>query len=191
MASVDQVAPEQAPASTNGHAGIRVENPATGAGDRHRPGHGRGRGARDGREGARARSPAGRRSASRAAAASCCARRSGSSTTATASSRRSSRRPARPTRTRSSPRSPTAPPRVGFWAKNAEKYLADEKVKSGSLFVKGKKLISRYKPLGVDRRDRAVELPADELLRRLHPGARRRQRGDPQAQRGHAADRRC
>ena len=37
----------------------------------------------------------------------------------------------------------------GFWAKSAEKYLGDEKVKSSSLFVKGKKLISRYKPLGV------------------------------------------
>ena len=37
------------------------------------------------------------------------------------------------------------------------------------------------------RRDRAVELPAVELLRRLHPGAGRRQRGDPQAVGGHAA----
>ena len=31
------------------------------------------------------------------------------------------------------------------------------------------------------RRDRAVELPADQQLRRLHPGARRRQLGRPQA----------
>jgi acyl-CoA reductase-like NAD-dependent aldehyde dehydrogenase len=37
----------------------------------------------------------------------------------------------------------------GFWAKNAEPYLADEKVRSSSLFVKGKKLIVRYKPLGL------------------------------------------
>ena len=29
----------------------------------------------------------------------------------------------------------------GFWAKHAEKYLADERVHSSSLFVKGKKLI--------------------------------------------------
>jgi acyl-CoA reductase-like NAD-dependent aldehyde dehydrogenase len=37
----------------------------------------------------------------------------------------------------------------GFWAKNAEKYLADEKVKSSSLFVAGKALKLRYAPLGV------------------------------------------
>src|SRR3954463_15431724 len=37
----------------------------------------------------------------------------------------------------------------GFWAKNAEKYLADEKVKSASPLVLGRKLISRYRPLGV------------------------------------------
>ena len=37
----------------------------------------------------------------------------------------------------------------GFWAKNAEKYLADERVRSASPFVKGRKLIVRYVPLGV------------------------------------------
>jgi acyl-CoA reductase-like NAD-dependent aldehyde dehydrogenase len=37
----------------------------------------------------------------------------------------------------------------GFWAKNAEEYLGDEKVKSANVFVKGKKLILRYKPLGL------------------------------------------
>src|SRR3954449_5928310 len=37
----------------------------------------------------------------------------------------------------------------GFWAKNAEKYLADEKVRSSSPLVLGRKLISRYRPLGV------------------------------------------
>jgi len=37
----------------------------------------------------------------------------------------------------------------GFWAKNAPKYLADEKVKSASVLVKGKKLILRYRPLGL------------------------------------------
>ena len=36
-----------------------------------------------------------------------------------------------------------------FWAKNAEKYLADERVKSASPFVKGRKLIVRYEPVGV------------------------------------------
>jgi acyl-CoA reductase-like NAD-dependent aldehyde dehydrogenase len=37
----------------------------------------------------------------------------------------------------------------GFWAKNAEEYLGDERVKSASVFVKGKKLILRYRPLGL------------------------------------------
>jgi len=37
----------------------------------------------------------------------------------------------------------------GFWAKHAEKYLADERVHSSSLLVKGKKLILRYRPLGL------------------------------------------
>ncbi len=37
----------------------------------------------------------------------------------------------------------------GFWAKNAEPYLADEKVKTASPFVKGKKLVLRHTPLGL------------------------------------------
>jgi acyl-CoA reductase-like NAD-dependent aldehyde dehydrogenase len=37
----------------------------------------------------------------------------------------------------------------GFWAKNAEKYLADEKVKSASPMLIGRKLVSRYRPVGV------------------------------------------
>src|SRR3954466_10711536 len=37
----------------------------------------------------------------------------------------------------------------GFWATNAEKYLAEEKVKSSAVLAKGKKLRLRYKPLGL------------------------------------------
>ncbi len=37
----------------------------------------------------------------------------------------------------------------GFWADNAPKYLADEKIKSANVLVKGKKLLMRYKPLGL------------------------------------------
>ena len=37
----------------------------------------------------------------------------------------------------------------GFWAKNAEKYLADERIRSASPFVKGRKLFVRYAPVGV------------------------------------------
>jgi acyl-CoA reductase-like NAD-dependent aldehyde dehydrogenase len=36
-----------------------------------------------------------------------------------------------------------------FWAKNAAKYLAEERVKSSSPFVKGRKLIVRHVPVGV------------------------------------------
>jgi acyl-CoA reductase-like NAD-dependent aldehyde dehydrogenase len=37
----------------------------------------------------------------------------------------------------------------GFWAKHAPKYLADERVRSASIFVKGKRLVLRYRPLGL------------------------------------------
>jgi acyl-CoA reductase-like NAD-dependent aldehyde dehydrogenase len=37
----------------------------------------------------------------------------------------------------------------GFWAKNAPKYLADERIRSASPLVKGKKLVLRYRPLGL------------------------------------------
>jgi acyl-CoA reductase-like NAD-dependent aldehyde dehydrogenase len=37
----------------------------------------------------------------------------------------------------------------GFWAKNAPKFLADEKVKTSSPFVLGRKLRVRYQPLGL------------------------------------------
>src|SRR5271168_1461809 len=37
----------------------------------------------------------------------------------------------------------------GFWAKQGPRYLADEAVKSSQVLVKGKKLILRYRPLGL------------------------------------------
>jgi acyl-CoA reductase-like NAD-dependent aldehyde dehydrogenase len=37
----------------------------------------------------------------------------------------------------------------GFWAKQGPEYLADERVKSSQVLVKGKKLINRYRPLGL------------------------------------------
>src|SRR3984893_9080628 len=37
----------------------------------------------------------------------------------------------------------------GFWAKHAEEYLGDERVKSSQVLVKGKKLILRFRPLGL------------------------------------------
>jgi acyl-CoA reductase-like NAD-dependent aldehyde dehydrogenase len=37
----------------------------------------------------------------------------------------------------------------GFWAKQAPEYLADERVKSSQVLVKGKKLLLRFRPLGL------------------------------------------
>jgi len=37
----------------------------------------------------------------------------------------------------------------GFWAKHAEEYLADERVRTSSMLVKGRKLVVRYTPLGL------------------------------------------
>ncbi len=38
---------------------------------------------------------------------------------------------------------------LGFWAKNAPEYLADEKIRSANPFVLGRKLVVRYAPLGL------------------------------------------
>jgi acyl-CoA reductase-like NAD-dependent aldehyde dehydrogenase len=38
---------------------------------------------------------------------------------------------------------------LGFWAKHAPGYLADEKIRSSSPFVLGRKLVVRYRPVGV------------------------------------------
>jgi acyl-CoA reductase-like NAD-dependent aldehyde dehydrogenase len=37
----------------------------------------------------------------------------------------------------------------GFWVREAPKYLADERVKSAQLLVKGKRLLVRYRPMGL------------------------------------------
>jgi acyl-CoA reductase-like NAD-dependent aldehyde dehydrogenase len=37
----------------------------------------------------------------------------------------------------------------GFWAKHAPNYLADERIKSAQIMLKGKKLVLRYRPLGL------------------------------------------
>src|SRR5947209_3600898 len=37
----------------------------------------------------------------------------------------------------------------GFWAKEAPEYLADERVRSSNKFVLGKRLMLRYRPLGL------------------------------------------
>ena len=75
---------------------------------------------------------------------------------------------------------------LGFWAKNAEKYLAEEKVRTASPFVKGRKLRVRYAPVGVV----GVIGPWNYPLTNSFGDASRDgggQRGDRQAERGHAA----
>src|SRR3989440_10974836 len=37
----------------------------------------------------------------------------------------------------------------GFWAREAPNYLGDERVKSSQVLVKGKKILMRYRPLGL------------------------------------------
>jgi acyl-CoA reductase-like NAD-dependent aldehyde dehydrogenase len=37
----------------------------------------------------------------------------------------------------------------GFWADKAPRYLADERIHSSSIFVKGKRLVLRYRPMGL------------------------------------------
>jgi acyl-CoA reductase-like NAD-dependent aldehyde dehydrogenase len=37
----------------------------------------------------------------------------------------------------------------GFWADKAPKYLADERIRSSAIFVKGKRLVLRYRPVGL------------------------------------------
>ena len=37
----------------------------------------------------------------------------------------------------------------GFWADKAPRYLADERIRSSSIFVKGKRLVLRYRPIGL------------------------------------------
>jgi acyl-CoA reductase-like NAD-dependent aldehyde dehydrogenase len=38
---------------------------------------------------------------------------------------------------------------LGFWAKQAPRYLADERVRSSSPLLKGKKMLLRYRPIGL------------------------------------------
>ena len=179
----EQVQDVAVPAATaTGSATFDVENPATGEVIAHRPGPGRRARSREMAARARARSPAGRRSASRAAAR--VLRRAQKwlhRQRRARHRRRSSPRPARPTRTRSSPRSPTAPTRSASGPRTPRSTSPTRRSSPRSLFVKGKKLIVALPAARPGRRDRPVELPADQLLRRLHPGAGRRQRGDPQA----------
>ena len=148
MASLDQVAPEQAPASTNGHAGIPVENPATGqviatvpdiSADEIRAMVEKARRVQPGWE---ALGFEGRARILLRAQKWIIQNRERVIETIVSETGKTYE-------DAQLAEISYGAAACGFWAKNAEKYLGDEKVKSSSLFVKGKKLISRYKPLGV------------------------------------------
>ena len=76
----------------------------------------------------------------------------------------------------------------GFWAKRAEGYLADEKVRSANPFVAGRKLVVRYAPLGVVGIIGPWNYPLTNSFGDCDPGDGGRQRGRAQALRGDAAD---
>ena len=76
---------------------------------------------------------------------------------------------------------------LGFWAKQAGRYLADERVPSwNNPLAVGKKLVLRYEPHGLVGVIGPWNFPIVNGVRRLHPGADGRQHGDPQAVRGDA-----
>ena len=77
----------------------------------------------------------------------------------------------------------------GFWAKNAEKYLADERVKTASPFVKGRKLIVRHVPVGVVGVIGPWNYPLTNSFGDCIPALAAGNAVHPEAERGHAADR--
>ena len=57
---------------------------------------------------------------------------------------------------------------LGFWAKRAPKFLADERVRSHSPLLLGRKLLVRYRPLGLVGVIGPWNYPLVNSLRRLH-----------------------
>ena len=166
MASVDTTAAQ----STNGRgsgAEIPVENPATGeviahVADLHR------------RRGRRARPPRPRRAARlagarlrRPRAASCGACASGSWTTPSASCDTIVAETGKTYEDAYLVELLYTGGALTYWAKHAKRLLADERVARRTLAVKGKKLVHALRAARARRHHRPVELPADQLVRRL------------------------
>ncbi len=76
----------------------------------------------------------------------------------------------------------------GFWAKHAPEYLADEKVRSANPFVLGRKLVSRYAPLGVVGVIGPWNYPLTNSFGDCIPALAAGNAVDAQAVGGHAAD---
>ena len=79
----------------------------------------------------------------------------------------------------------------GFWAKQRRQVPRRRARALEPAAREGQEADPAPPPARPDRRDRPVELPADELIRRLHPGADGRQQRDPQAQRGRRPSPHC
>ena len=168
--------------------GIPVENPATGETIATVPELGAEEVIRDGRRGARGAARRGPRSGSRAGPRSCWPRATGWSQNAervvTTIVRRDRPTGRRDAVRRARLRALGARVLGRRWRRTTS---ADEEIESASPFLRGRRLVVRYAPLGRRRRDRALELPAQQLVRRLHPGARGGQRRRAEALRGHPA----
>ena len=110
---------------------------------------------------------------------------------ATGSSRRSSPRPARRWEDAQLAEVGYAADAFGFWAKNAPKYLADERVRSPSPFVTGRKLVVRYRPVGVVGVIGPWNYPLTNSFGDCIPALAAGNAVVLKPSRGHAADRRC
>ena len=77
---------------------------------------------------------------------------------------------------------------LGFWAKKAPKWLADEKVHTFNPFVLGRRMVVRYRPVGVVGVIGPWNYPLGQLRGGRHPSARRGECRHRQAIRGDAAD---
>ncbi len=78
---------------------------------------------------------------------------------------------------------------LGFWAKHAPRYLADERVPSwNNPIAFGKKLVIRYAPVGLVGVIGPWNYPIANSFGDCHPRPRRGQQRDRQAERGHAAE---
>ena len=167
---------------------IPVDNPATGEVIRSVPAVvGRGA-ARDGRARPRGAARVGGARLRRPRHASCAARRSGSPTTRSGSRRRSSSESGKTYEDALLAEVAYARQRVRLLGQARPRLPRRREGPLGQPVRARPQARRALPPARAGRRDRAVELPADELLRRLHPGDGGRQRGDPQARRGDAAD---
>ena len=95
------------------------------------------------------RSPAGRSSGSRAAPRSCSRRAAGWSPTPSGSSTTICAETGRPADETQFAELSYGLAALEFWARQAPAYLADEEIESASPFVRGRRMVVRYAPLGV------------------------------------------